>query len=74
MIDSTVYSIANMIWELIEDEGEANKGYAAFLSMYGNNLLDEDREIIKNIMSEEYKHTCDLLKMAERLTGIKAEE
>lgn len=72
-VDLTYY-IAQDIWELIEDEGEANKGYSQFLARWEKNLLEEDLLIVRNIIAEEYKHTCDLLKMAERLTGIKAEE
>lgn len=70
-MDKVTYEAACGLWELIEDEAEANKGYARFLSKY--DIQPDVEEKIRHIMAEEYKHTCDLLKIAEELTGIKAE-
>lgn len=65
------HEIAEGLWRLVEDEGEANKGYFEFLACF--ELPEHMEKQIRDIISEEYKHTCMLLKMAEELTGIKAE-
>lgn len=67
------FAIANCIWGLLEDEGEANKGYASFLAMYQDRMSPEAVARIKEIMSEESKHVNILMAMAEQLTGIKPE-
>lgn len=67
------FCVASSIWELIEDEGEANKGYANFLCKYGDKLGPHTIKEIKEIMSEEIKHIATLQKIAEELTGVKIE-
>lgn len=67
------FCIASSIWALIEDEGEANKGYAEFLAQFGDRLGPETISKIKEIMSEEIKHIDMLQEMALELTGVKME-
>lgn len=68
------YEIDRALYILIEDEAEANKGYADFLVEFENDLSEANIDIIKEIISEEHKHACDLLRMHERITGIKEAE
>lgn len=67
------FTIAHCLWGLIEDEGEANKGYASFLALYNDRLSDSVVAAIREIMSEESKHVEMLMEIVEHLTGIKPE-
>ena len=66
-------STASKIWELLEDEGEANKGYTEFLACFGNNLSQDHKVLIEEIISEEAKHVVILMNIAQDLTGIRPE-
>ena len=58
--------VASYIQFNIKAEAEANEYYFKLLNM----IADEDKEIIKNIISDELNHEIILIKLKEKYTVV----
>lgn len=58
----------------IADEAEARQGYYLLMEEYSHLLTDSEIEDIKEIISEELKHSILLNNMIRRRNGIVAEK
>ena len=67
------FRIAQCFWGLVEDEGEANKGYSEALAMHGEKLGPKAVAKIKEIMAEERGHIDELQEILFDITGIPSE-
>lgn len=68
------HSFCAMLEQLIKDESEAREGYYNFLSVYGNALSAREKDVFREIIAEELKHTELLNQMIYRKNGIVAEK
>ncbi len=66
--------VAKQLWELIEDEAEANEGYEKFLECCGHKLSSKQKAVIAEHIADEARHVLDLMEMATAITGIKPAE
>lgn len=58
----------------VQDEAEARQGYYEILANYGSLLTDEEISDIREIISEELKHTVILNEMIEKRSKILPEK
>ena len=68
------YALVRLLEKNIADEAEAREGYFAIFEKYFNELSMEEIWDIKEIISEELKHSNILSEMVERRTKIIAED
>jgi NTP pyrophosphatase (non-canonical NTP hydrolase) len=66
--------IAHELYELAEDEAEANKGYFKFLSKFKPNLTSKQVEQIESIIADEMIHYNMLIAMVTEFTKVKPTE
>lgn len=73
--DMSAEQITNMIahglWELIQDEAEANAGYEKFLAKCGAKLTSKQKGVIVEHIRDEYAHAIELQELFQDITGIK---
>ena len=58
----------------VQDEAEARQGYYEILANYASLLTDEEISDIREIISEELKHTVILNEMIEKRSKILPEK
>ena len=64
-------ALAGAIWELAEDEAEANKGYECFLAKWKHKLTLKQIKIIEEHIADEYNHILALQEMTQDISRIK---
>ena len=67
-----LHNVAASVYELVQDEAEANTGYNKFLHDHKVSLDTEDVNTILEIMSDEVNHTLKLLAIAKKYDNVKA--
>lgn len=67
------YALFSEIESNIADEAEARKGYYIIMEKYFDLLTDAEINDLREIISEELKHSVMLDKMIRRRNGIIAE-
>ena len=68
------YALFKEIENNIADEAEARQGYYLLMEEYSHLLTDSEIEDIREIISEELKHSILLNNMIRRRNGIVAEK
>ena len=67
-------ALAGAIWDLAEDEAEANKGYECFLGKWKPQLTAKQIAVIKEHIADEFNHIIQLQEMVKEISGIKPAE
>lgn len=72
--NARTYSLCQLLERNIADEAEAREGYYKILTHYENELSNNEIEDLREIISEELKHSELLARMIYRRTGIIPED
>ena len=73
MIDEK-FKFCAMLEQLIAEEAEARESYYFLMASYLHLLTKDEISEVKEIISEELKHSNILSRIVERITEIRAEE
>lgn len=66
--------LCQMLEDNIVDEAQARQGYLKIFEWYDNELTNNERRLLKEIIAEELKHSEILHEMISNRTGIIAEK